>query len=421
MNRIILIGNGFDLAHRMSTKYHDFINDYWVQLINSIRNSPELKFENNELIINKSPSHTVSGKTYLELKEFLKDFGTSIKFKNRFLKEISEKTFLNNWVDVENEYYDLLKKSFDNSNESSNRYDIKDLNSDFEGIKQLLVEYLKKEELNFNQNLFIDIKEIIEKVGFKIYSPFKLKDFSESSLNKYAEYEYNFLKSAIEMPDSINENNELNEKHLKLLKYVSIENSISDIKRVLKQNSAHEYFDLIPVNTLFLNFNYTSTHEHYRNPKKFDFFDNKIFTTSKFISIHGRIGNLTNNPIIFGFGDELDNDYQKIERLNKNEYLDNIKSINYLNAENYKNLLEFINSDIFQVFIFGHSCGISDRTLLNTLFEHDNCGSIKFYYHQITKEIDNYSDVIRNISRNFNDKAKMRDRVVNKIFCESLL
>lgn len=29
MNRIILIGNGFDLAHNLPTRYEDFINWYW--------------------------------------------------------------------------------------------------------------------------------------------------------------------------------------------------------------------------------------------------------------------------------------------------------------------------------------------------------------------------------------------------------
>ena len=31
MNRIILVGNGFDLAHKLPTKYEDFINWYWAQ------------------------------------------------------------------------------------------------------------------------------------------------------------------------------------------------------------------------------------------------------------------------------------------------------------------------------------------------------------------------------------------------------
>ncbi len=29
MNRLILIGNGFDLAHGLKTSYHDFILDYF--------------------------------------------------------------------------------------------------------------------------------------------------------------------------------------------------------------------------------------------------------------------------------------------------------------------------------------------------------------------------------------------------------
>lgn len=31
MNRLVLIGNGFDLAHDLKTKYEDFINWYWEQ------------------------------------------------------------------------------------------------------------------------------------------------------------------------------------------------------------------------------------------------------------------------------------------------------------------------------------------------------------------------------------------------------
>lgn len=31
MNRIVLIGNGFDLAHGLKTSYADFINWYWEQ------------------------------------------------------------------------------------------------------------------------------------------------------------------------------------------------------------------------------------------------------------------------------------------------------------------------------------------------------------------------------------------------------
>ena len=69
----------------------------------------------------------------------------------------------------------------------------------------------------------------------------------------------------------------------------------------------------------------------------------------------------------------------------------------------------------------GHSCGNSDRTLLNTLFEHDNCLSIKVFYYQIDKKTNDYADKIKNISRNFNNKPNMRDIVVNRENCSPLV
>ena len=83
-------------------------------------------------------------------------------------------------------------------------------------------------------------------------------------------------------------------------------------------------------------------------------------------------------------------------------------------------MLQFIESDYYQIYIMGHSCGNSDRTLLNTLFEHKNCVSIKPYYYQKTDGTDNYMEIVQNICRNFTDMKLMRDRVVNKTFCKPL-
>ena len=117
----------------------------------------------------------------------------------------------------------------------------------------------------------------------------------------------------------------------------------------------------------------------------------------------------------------MDDDYKTIEKLQDNEFLENIKSINYHKTRNYRRLLDFIHSGLFQVYVMGHSCGNSDRTLLNTLFEHENCASVKVFYHQTGEEKDDYSNLIRNISRNFNDKARMRDTVVNWERCLPLV
>ena len=116
-----------------------------------------------------------------------------------------------------------------------------------------------------------------------------------------------------------------------------------------------------------------------------DYQRNEIWKTDKktaFIVNHIH-GDLTNSDgIIFGYGDELDDQYKYLKGLNNNEYLRFFKSTRYLEADNYRKMLSFIESAPFQVLIMGHSCGNSDRTLLNTLFEHNNCVSIKPYYYQ---------------------------------------
>ena len=106
-----------------------------------------------------------------------------------------------------------------------------------------------------------------------------------------------------------------------------------------------------------------------------------------------------------------------ISNLNDNEYLKNFKSIKYLESDRYRKALQFMDTAPYQVYIMGHSCGNSDRTFLNTLFEHKNCVSIKPYYYKREDGTDNYLELVQNISRNFTDMKLMRDRVVNKLYC----
>ena len=163
-----------------------------------------------------------------------------------------------------------------------------------------------------------------------------------------------------------------------------------------------------PSSIMLLNFNYTSTPERYI-----------VNAGNASINyIHGRLD--APKSIIFGYGDELDDSYLKLINRNDNEALRHIKSIRYLESDCYRKVLEFIESGPFQILIMGHSCGNSDRTLLNTLFEHRNCISIKPYFHKWGED-DNYLELVQNISRNFTDMKMMRDRIVNKTYCQPLL
>ena len=143
---------------------------------------------------------------------------------------------------------------------------------------------------------------------------------------------------------------------------------------------------------------------------------NKYHTNT--IHVHGNLDE--EQSIIFGYGDELDTNYKMLSNLNDNRFLTNIKSIRYLESANYRNVLRFIYSAPYQIYIMGHSCGNSDRTLLNTLFEHENCVSIKPFYYKKDEDYDNYREITQNISRNFTDMQSFRDKVVNKTFCEPM-
>lgn len=417
MNRIILIGNGFDRAHNLPTSYKHFIDYYWEKTIKKVQKTGEnKKYEDADIIVEKVPRMWIPGYKYNDFKKSISNNNGKITFKNIFLDIITQKQYVRDWVDIENEYYSLLIQTYEHKHDITYKYDILSLNSNFERIKQYLVEYLKAVE---NGGVAIKMISQINEIRNNIYSAFKLKDFTEESINERVRIEYKkFNKNADAVDKDIVSFQELDKQQSMLISNNNGEISLKKMRYLLTSHYDTKYFNMLPEKILFLNFNYTNTDIRYFNYDETDLIDSKI--PKERIQIHGSINESNRNPIIFGFGDELDDKYKIIEDLNENDYLDNIKSIKYLETDNYKKLLEFINSESYQIFIFGHSCGISDRTLLNTLFEHNNCVSIKPFHFQMSENEDNYSDIIKNISRNFNDKSVMRDKVVNKKYCEPL-
>ncbi|CAM2779036.1 Bacteriophage abortive infection AbiH [Flavobacterium succinicans] len=388
MNRLFIIGNGFDLAHGLPTSYKHFIDDFW----RNFRARCKSEKYKNMILTDDGYTRYYEGytiiKNFNDLKDNLRDYSNEygysfnlqglicrdgnkvvFQFNNIFFKIITEMNS-ENWVDIENLYYNILK-SILNSNSKvqyNYPYGVKRLNEEFEQVKNLLEAYL--EEKVEAINVIPDIVNL-----FKI----------ESALNKYA------------LEFSKEDYNELEEF------YTKYNPDLEEGKNVLNY---------------FLNFNYTRTIDKYIKETK-EHKAYREFGDFTNIQIHGRL-NDRNNLVNFGFGDEMDDDYKRIENLDDNEYLKNFKSFQYLQNSNYKKLLDFIDTNKFQVVILGHSCGLSDRTLLNTIFEHTNCRSIKVYYHQKDDGSDNYTEIIQNISRHFNKKKLMREKIVNKTLCKLL-
>lgn len=150
---------------------------------------------------------------------------------------------------------------------------------------------------------------------------------------------------------------------------------------------------------LILTFNYTST---------INIYFEKGIPFPRVIHIHGKIdGNF--NPMVFGYGDEHDEFYSKIESLDENRFFPHIKSFMYLRGEAHTSLMTYLNSNNYVVHIIGHSCGLTDKTLLKRIFDNNHCKSIMLYMHG---GYENYVETTMEISRHFSNKQDLRDKVI---------
>lgn len=366
MNRLVLIGNGFDLAHDLKTRYENFINWYWenwgVRLLHGmnrtetdglcifkIKDGIEVSnwayafgwyYQRNNPLIPWDPNVVV---------QIAKEDSQFCNFAmSPFLERITKSIKTKGWVDIENEYYSLLFQEKMDIKKGFIEPDYKSINNQLDILREELIQYLKQLE-----NIKI---HYIDEIEEKIYRPIKERELAVS---------------------------------------------------YKRRGAGRSKEELNPARVLLLNFNYTKTPTLYTQKH----------SHVSINYIHGCLD--SPESIIFGYGDELDDGFKKLKDKNNNECLRHMKSIHYLESDNYRKMLEFIESAPFQVCIMGHSCGNSDRTLLNTLFEHRNCVSVKPYYY-IKGQEDNYLELVQNISRNFTDMKLMRDRVVNKEYCEPL-
>jgi hypothetical protein len=444
MNRLILIGNGFDLAHGLKTSYKDFIEHLWLGIYEELSNESikgqrtlsgedSFEFVNKDNLINvfytslnlynyyiRIVSNSKSHKTYLinkssDAKSLSQSINLFINFinqlehiyPNNFFKIISENYTNKNWSDIEADYYRELKNKRDEPKL------IKKLNEDFRDIKELLRKYLSG----------LEEHPKIESIKDIIFSPLETCDFKLSSKNIIRDdidIKVNLLLNDPSIKKWLNKTFPLN-KHREEEGIKNKDEIVNDILKFGEKDYELQDF-FLPDRILILNFNYTKTEELYKNL----YVKNRMTDTYINIEINHIHGTLDDddNHMIFGYGDEEDDEYKELEKSETPGLLDNVKSINYLEATNYRNMERFIESAPYQIFIMGMSCGMADRTMLRKLFQHNNCISIKPFYYKSTdkdgKEWDNYTEIVQNISRCFSDKDLLRSTVVNKKDCSLL-
>lgn len=410
MNRLILVGNGFDLAHGLRTRYEHFINWYLTSLNDEIQESSMAKVGDAlcSFGLTKSCPYSSFNKflrmngIYGDLLQQLKHWTSSVKIlESGLLKEITRSIEIKNWVDLEQDYYNLLIGKGTYYQEYNKNAD--KLNKELECLKRHLYDYLQQ----------IDVDSCSESrlpgIESLFTAPIKRAEIAVESLNVWESHIGSRMKLTYdEMRDRLLGYNFPGCAYAELDGFIKNGMAALGYETCRQQKLEIPKAYLVPNQTMLLNFNYTHTADNYM-PVGYDTFEIN--------HIHGSIDNV--DSMIFGYGDELDEKYKELEEKNDNEYLRNMKSIRYQETANYRRMLSFIELEPYQVYIMGHSCGVSDRTLLNTLFEHKNCVSIKPFYYQ-NGGGDNYNDLMASISRNFTDKKKMRDKVVNKTYCEPL-
>lgn len=402
INRLIIIGNGFDLAHDMKTKYKDFVNGYLEQEIGKHRGWDSPKKTEDKLmsiIPSKNPVEVLHDKyndnlTPKENLDKVRACGYDIKlspFFDKIIEDIEEK----NWVDIEYAYYEYLRdicnKPELSKKEVSEKID--ELNGEMKCITSELAKYLRKQDEEYkNTN---DAEMILE-----IIRPLRSQEMAVSAEKYWNEFVVQ---------------RENNSSYQDQTKYFRDNDFYVEPK--YKSDDETDVYKLFPEKVFLLSFNYTRYIESkFRNilpTMLVNAFDGDQIVHH----IHGDLND--ENSIIFGYGDDSDEMYESL--LNKhNRLLENDKTTRYMSSAKYKNLFGFIESAPFQVCIMGHSCGGSDRTLLRDIFQHKKCISIKPYYWEQSKDKNNYQDILTNIRRCFDDKKLMRDRVVNKEYCEPL-
>ncbi|MEQ9102677.1 MAG: AbiH family protein [Imperialibacter sp.] len=342
MNRLIIVGNGFDLAHGLPTSYDNFVDYYFT----SVAQNLGTRYSHEDDLLRASTTignfKTFNINSFEKFKEAKEQKLLRAEFNNSFFETmVFQKS--ENWVGIEELYYNTLtsivqdqiraRTFLDMSTRREFSRKARELNEKFDQVKTHFHNYL--------------VSEVKERYEFRT-----LQEFIGPFYSDYHTFNPLTLKLA----------------------------NIYPLERIC-----------------ILNFNYTKLANLYLTK-------GLQSKGSLCINIHGELESQI-NPIVFGYGDERDHAFYLLEDLGIDDLLVNIKSIWYHKSYNYWQISEFLKSKPFEIVILGHSCGMSDRTLLSWIFEHKNCVRLRPYYYG---GIDGFDKLTINISRNFENKETQR-------------
>ena len=119
LRRVVIIGNGYDIAHGLESSYNSFILNYFKTVFNKVVESGYyddelISIDCSELFINKNACFILIKESDKLSDLFkvtkLREIKNAISFNNDYFKELISESIQNekNWIDIEKFYYNQL-------------------------------------------------------------------------------------------------------------------------------------------------------------------------------------------------------------------------------------------------------------------------------------------------------------------------
>lgn len=341
---ILVIGNGFDLAHGLPTKYTDFLKFVGVYIENrdifikrqSIKKIwTESNNENRDRIISFSILHEHNNKVFLELDKLISNNVWIEYFMSIYEERI--KNGKDGWIDFESEISNVIQ-SIDQNMGQGNFYS---------HIILLQNEFLNYKYTNNVPEYIQATAEEQEKTRKPKITYQKLRDILLEDLNKLIRALEIYLTDFVEK--------------------IGISKISKDIKEL----------DIDHV----LSFNYTNTFEELYGQER----------NIEYDYIHGKAGiknTIESNNMVLGIDEYLSDDRKN----NDIEFIAFKKFYQRIYKETgckYKEWVDQIERNehmsptiLYKLYIFGHSLDVTDKDILRDLILHDNVHTTIFYHNK---------------------------------------
>lgn len=346
---ILVIGNGFDLYHRLPTRYTDFLffvknfsiffDEYNGYDAKNIAEKSSVAFEISLTDIGKLTKQSI--KDFLKYKEYFNPVDIeylSDQFRNNAWIEYFLQTnyVKEGWIDFENEIEKVLK--------SIEEY-YSSILPNFVGIVP-------------NTTLDLSISTIIRIFGKKAKEPFKNRNLEilrggDISPKKLRQEKLALVSSMKEELDGL----------IKCL-YTFFNDFVSSIKNEIYSPDIESIGDIH-----LLNFNYTNTYL-------------SIYGSKNIKECHSVHGDLRKNNLVLGVSDDA---FDNLDYIYFQKYFQRIqKKTGVL----YKKWLDDnfdISGDIpINIYIMGHSLSKTDKGIFQDLFKNENVSKLCVYYYSQT-------------------------------------